>query len=329
MDITSVTSYRPARARQDLRLAAGETFLAGGTWLMSEPQPETTGFVDLTTHGLARRSRSPARACASARPARSRTSSPGPRAEREPGVPAGVGRGIRHSRRGERAARVVQDLEHGHGGRQRLPLVRRGRDDLARGRPSTGPPRSGPPGGGERTLPVADLITGNGDELAASRRGAASGRPARARACGRASLLRKIALAEHGRSGAVVTGRVDDDGERVVTRHRGDVSARSCSASRTVPDAALLAEVIEGAPRLLHRLARCRRLAASGERRAGRADPRRARRRGGGGMRLEVNGEPLEAEPRAGQCLRTLLRETRPSRGQEGLRRRGLRRVRA
>ena len=27
-------------------------------------------------------------------------------------------------------------------------------------------------------------------------------------------------------------------------------------------------------------------------------------------MRLEVNGEPLEAEPRAGQCLRTLLRES-------------------
>lgn len=26
-------------------------------------------------------------------------------------------------------------------------------------------------------------------------------------------------------------------------------------------------------------------------------------------MRLEINGEPVDADPRAGQCLRTLLRE--------------------
>lgn len=49
MDITTVTSFRPARSRADLALAPGEVVIAGGTWLMSEPQPGTTGFVDLTT----------------------------------------------------------------------------------------------------------------------------------------------------------------------------------------------------------------------------------------------------------------------------------------
>ena len=51
MDITSVTSYRFARTRADLALAPGEKVLAGGTWLMSEPQPEVTGFVDITRMG--------------------------------------------------------------------------------------------------------------------------------------------------------------------------------------------------------------------------------------------------------------------------------------
>lgn len=49
MDITTVTSFRSARTRDDLALAPGEVVMAGGTWLMSEPQPGTTGFVDLTT----------------------------------------------------------------------------------------------------------------------------------------------------------------------------------------------------------------------------------------------------------------------------------------
>lgn len=49
MDITTVTSFRAARTRDDLALSPGEVVIAGGTWLMSEPQPGTTGFVDLTT----------------------------------------------------------------------------------------------------------------------------------------------------------------------------------------------------------------------------------------------------------------------------------------
>lgn len=51
MDLSCVTSFRPARDRADLRLQPGETLLGGGTWLFSEPQPGTTGLVDLTTLG--------------------------------------------------------------------------------------------------------------------------------------------------------------------------------------------------------------------------------------------------------------------------------------
>ncbi|MCZ4500231.1 MAG: molybdopterin dehydrogenase FAD-binding protein [Marmoricola sp.] len=51
MDLNTVTSLRPARSRDDLRLAPGEAFLGGGSWLFSEPQPALTGLVDLTTLG--------------------------------------------------------------------------------------------------------------------------------------------------------------------------------------------------------------------------------------------------------------------------------------
>jgi CO/xanthine dehydrogenase FAD-binding subunit len=49
MDLVAVTSHRVARGRADLALAPGEALLAGGTWLFSEPQPEVSGLVDLTT----------------------------------------------------------------------------------------------------------------------------------------------------------------------------------------------------------------------------------------------------------------------------------------
>lgn len=49
MDLHTVTRYRAARSRADLALAPGERILGGGTWLFSEPQIGTTGLVDLTT----------------------------------------------------------------------------------------------------------------------------------------------------------------------------------------------------------------------------------------------------------------------------------------
>lgn len=51
MDLHTVTSFRRPAGREELRLEPGETLLGGGTWLFSEPQPATTGLVDLTTLG--------------------------------------------------------------------------------------------------------------------------------------------------------------------------------------------------------------------------------------------------------------------------------------
>ena len=47
MDLVDVQSVRVAASRADVALAPGEVPMGGGTWLYSEPQPGTTGIVDL------------------------------------------------------------------------------------------------------------------------------------------------------------------------------------------------------------------------------------------------------------------------------------------
>lgn len=51
VDLNTVIGFRRATTRADLVLAPGERILGGGTWLFSEPQPESSGLVDLTTMG--------------------------------------------------------------------------------------------------------------------------------------------------------------------------------------------------------------------------------------------------------------------------------------
>lgn len=244
MDITSVTSYRRARGRDDLRLVAGETFLAGGTWLMSEPQPGTTGFVDLTTMGW---------------PALEIT---------DQGLRIGAtctiadlvawaeGRGAQGVPAGWAAASVIPDAANALlasfkiwntatvGGNVCRSFAAGAMVSLAVALDGTAEVWTA--GGGKYTLPVADLITGNGEN--SLRRGEvlrALELPEHAMRS--RLLLRKIALAEHGRSGAVVTGRLDVDGGYVVT-----VTAATerpvVFRFPHVPDEALLAEVIAGAP---------------------------------------------------------------------------------
>jgi len=49
MDLITVRETRVARSRADLLLGPGERWLGGGTWLFSEEQPGLTGLVDLTS----------------------------------------------------------------------------------------------------------------------------------------------------------------------------------------------------------------------------------------------------------------------------------------
>ena len=50
MDLNTVRSFEQPRTRDELpALAKGDSWLAGGTWLFSEPQPDLTRLIDLTT----------------------------------------------------------------------------------------------------------------------------------------------------------------------------------------------------------------------------------------------------------------------------------------
>jgi CO/xanthine dehydrogenase FAD-binding subunit len=208
MDITTITSFRPARTRADLALAPGEVVMAGGTWLMSEPQPTTTGFVDLTTLGWPDVEITPdglriGATCTIARllawaeteaPAEwtslalARPSADALLASFKIWNTATVGGNVCQAFAAGAMIAMLSTLDA-------TALV-------------------WTPDGGERVIAVADLVI---DNQATS---LAPGEVVRALDIPMHALrsrvgLQKIALAELGRSGAVVTARVDPDGSAV------------------------------------------------------------------------------------------------------------------
>ncbi|WP_137845333.1 FAD binding domain-containing protein [Microbacterium sp. 2FI] len=244
MDVVTVTGYRRARTRADLALAPGEVFLAGGTWLMSEPQPSTTGFVDLTTLDW---------------PALEITHAGlriGATCTIAELVAWAEGRAELAVPEGWAAASVIPDAANALlasfkiwntatvGGNLCRTFAAASMVSLAVALDGTAEVWT--PDGGTRTLAVADLPTGNGtNALAPGEIVRAIDLPAdalRAR-----TLLRKIALAELGRSGAVVTGRVDLDGSAVFA-----VTAATLRPAvfrfAGIPDAEALASAIGDAP---------------------------------------------------------------------------------
>lgn len=240
MDIDTVTSYRAARTRADARLAPGEAFLAGGTWLLSEPQPDTTGWVDLTTlawpdleptrHGLRI-----AATCTIARLVEwAQTAAPSewPAAAAFPDA----ANALLASFKVWRTATVGGNIARGFAAAGMVALTA-GLDGTA---------LVWTPDGGERRVPVAELVTGNGEtSLAHGELIRAIDLPADALRT-RLHVL-KIALAEYGRSGAVVTAR------RTLTG--GAVFALTAATERPVvlrfedvPDAATLRAAVSHAP---------------------------------------------------------------------------------
>ena len=204
MDQGTVTSYRLARSRADLELAPGERVVAGGTWLYSEPQVAVTGFVDITTMEW-------------------------PHLEYPPdgGLIVGSTCTIAEltnlpQRAGWRAQPLFLQCASALlasfkiwnvatvGGNICQSFSAAGMVSLATTLDATALVWTAD--GGEYRLPVAELMTGNGTNRLAP------GDVLRSIAFPEDSLrartgYRKIALAELGRSGAVLTGRVDEDGQ--------------------------------------------------------------------------------------------------------------------
>jgi CO/xanthine dehydrogenase FAD-binding subunit len=207
MDLTTVTHYRKASTRADLTLHEGEAFVAGGTWVFSEPNRHLTGLVDISAMPW------------------------------EPWevTPAGLRIGA--------TCTIAQLLALPHQlGWHAQPLFAEAANALLAGfkiwNEATvvgnlcraysaaamvaacvaldGSAEIWTPDGGQRSMPVADIPTGNGSNvLKHGELVRAIDIPAAALA-GR-TALRKIALADHGRSGAVAIARLDPSGQTTIT----------------------------------------------------------------------------------------------------------------
>ncbi|MDX2376313.1 FAD binding domain-containing protein [Microbacterium sp. LRZ72] len=213
MDLNTVTSYRRARTRADLALAPGEIILGGGTWIYGEPQPETTGLVDVTTMGWPDLEITHAglRVSATCTIATLVAFSEGrhdvvaPPVWRALEVIPDAANALLASFKIWNAATVGGNICRSYAAGSMVALAA-GLDGIA---------VIWTPDGGERRTAVAELVTGNGtNDLAPGEVLRAVELPARALRA--RMVLRKIALAELGRSGAVVTARRDEDGAVVV-----------------------------------------------------------------------------------------------------------------
>ncbi|WP_324012907.1 FAD binding domain-containing protein [Microbacterium sp. JZ37] len=212
MDLNAVETYRRARSRADLALAPGEVPLAGGTLLFSAPSPLITGLVDLTTLGWPdlEPSADGLRIGATCPIARLVAFAEGRDALRpDPtwtAVPlfADAAHALLASFKIWNTATVGGNIAQSYAAAAMVAL----------GTALDAEALIWTPDGGERRMPVAEIPAGNGlSSLSAGEIIRAIDIPARALRS--RAALRRIALAELGRSGAVVIGRVDEGGAAV------------------------------------------------------------------------------------------------------------------
>ncbi|MGB4778799.1 FAD binding domain-containing protein [Microbacterium sp.] len=215
MDITTVRTYRVARTPADLVLAPGEVFLGGGTWLMSEPQPTTVAFVDLAGMGWPDVEITPdglriAATCPIATLVAWAKVAP-PQWTATAIIPDAA-HALLASFKIWNTATVGGNVCRAFAAAAMVSLCV-ALDGVAE---IWSPAESAEDEPVTRRMPVSQLVTGNGTTTLGP------GEVLRAielpeQALRSRAALRKIALAEHGRSGAVVTGRVDPDGASVFT----------------------------------------------------------------------------------------------------------------
>ena len=214
MDLNTVTSYRFARSRADLTLAPGEKVVGGGTWLFSEPQPRVTGLVDLTTLDWPDLEVGPAglriaATCTIAALvafAQGRHRVPLPQDWAAASVIPDAANALLSSFKVWSTATVGGNICQAFCAGSMISLAAA----------LDGEAVIWTADGGEHRRSVASIPVGNGvNGLAADEVLRAIEIPARALRS--RLILRKIALAELGRSGAVVTGRMDEDAATVFT----------------------------------------------------------------------------------------------------------------
>ncbi|WLP91519.1 FAD binding domain-containing protein [Gordonia sp. NB41Y] len=206
MDVNTITGYRFARTRTDLALTPGERIVAGGTWFFSEPQIDSTGVVDISRIGWPPVEDLPdgglriAATCPIATLA-NLSARPGWRA---------------HPLLFQCATALLASYKIWNvatvGGNVCRSFAAASMVSLAVG--LDGEALIWCPDGSERRVPIATFVTGNGTNTLepgeVMRAIDIPGYAMRAR-----TGFGKIALAELGRSGAVVTGRADEDGTTV------------------------------------------------------------------------------------------------------------------
>lgn len=206
MDLNTVTGYRLARTRADLALAPGEKFVAGGTWLYSEPQPHVTGLVDITALDLPPVQLDDSGNLiigATCTIAQLLDLTPQPEWRAHPLFFEGAS-ALLASFKIWNTATVIGNICQSFSAAGMVSMCST-LDGIA---------QVWTPSGRDYTIPVAELMTGNGTNgLGPGEMVATVTIPAHALRA--VTAYRKIALAELGRSGAVLTGRRDEDGSAV------------------------------------------------------------------------------------------------------------------
>lgn len=214
MDLNTITSFRRASTRDELKLAPGEIILGGGTWLFGEPQPHATGLVDLTAMPWQDLVVTDAglhigATCTIATLvafAEGKTNTLAPTDWSAVALFPVAANALLASFKIWNTATVGGNVCRSFSAGAIVSLASA----------LDGEAVIWTPDGGERRTPVAALMTGNGtNDLAPGEVLRAVEIPAHALRS--RAVMRKIALAELGRSGAVVTGRVDEDGATVFT----------------------------------------------------------------------------------------------------------------
>lgn len=234
MDLTTVDAIRVPRSRAAVALGPGVVPLAGGTWLFSEPQPEVRELVDLTGLGwtpLELGDDGALTIAATCTVAELVALPPHP-GWRSHHLVASCARALVASVKVWSAATV--------GGNLCLALPAGAMTSLTAALDATAVVWT--PDGGERELPVTELVTGvrttslAPGELLRSVHVSAAGLQA-------VSAFRRAALTPQGRSGTIVVGRLDRDGTAVFTVTAGVPRPRQLRFDRLPGEAELLEAV--------------------------------------------------------------------------------------